>query len=140
MAEVPGTVGRLRALCASMGVGHADATVFEICATEAINNVIEHAYGGKPGNTVSVVVTLSATTLTVQVTDDGVSLPAERLETAHAPEPDLDDLDSLPERGMGLAILKEAMDDVSYQTLRGKNTLTLRKQVSLTGSLATPGE
>ena len=42
-------------------------------------------------------------------------------------------LAALPERGMGLAIMKEVMDDVSYESSAGNNTLTLTKVVTLKG-------
>jgi anti-sigma regulatory factor (Ser/Thr protein kinase) len=41
---------------------------------------------------------------------------------------DLTELNMLPEAGLGLAIIRGVMDDVTYSSCNGKNTLTLTKR------------
>jgi serine/threonine-protein kinase RsbW len=39
------------------------------------------------------------------------------------------DLDSIPEGGRGIAIMKEIMDSMDYKTEDGKNCLTMTKKI-----------
>jgi serine/threonine-protein kinase RsbW len=131
LAFVARLAAQLRAACAELGVAEVDATAAEICVVEAANNAIEHAYGGRPGSRVEVTLALAGDELSIEIRDTGVPLPRGRLDEAQSVEHPLHDPDALPERGMGLAILKEAMDDVSCASAGGVNTLTLCRRVAL---------
>lgn len=128
----------LRDACAELGVAEGDATAVEICLVEAVNNAIEHAYGGRPGSRVEVAVELVGDELSIEIRDTGLALPRGLLDEAQSVEHPLHDPDALPERGMGLAILKEAMDEVSYASAGGVNTLTLCRRVALSPQRAAP--
>lgn len=129
MARVPAAAASLRAECLARGIDPAHATTVELCVTEALNNAIEHAYAGASDKSVEVSMQIEAGLLTIEVRDSGRSIPSGKLDGAEILDPDPDDLLSLRERGMGLAILKSAMDTVTYRTEKGVNTLTLAKRV-----------
>lgn len=96
----------------------------ELCVVEAVNNTIKHAYGGQSGNEVRVTITLSADHIIFAISDSGRAMVrSEPLEPAINP----DDLESLPESGMGLFIIRSAMDQVDYRSQDGWNTLTMTK-------------
>lgn len=96
----------------------------ELSVVEAVNNAIKHAYGGLPGHEVLVTVVVLPDRFVFSVSDSGKAMAAfEPVE----PEVDPDDLDSLPESGMGLMIIRAAMDLVNYRSQDGRNTLTMTK-------------
>jgi len=45
-------------------------------------------------------------------------------------EIDENDIDSVPESGRGLPIMKTIMDNITYKTVNGKNCLTMIKKRS----------
>jgi serine/threonine-protein kinase RsbW len=73
---------------------------------EAFNNVAIHGYAGmQPGN-VDIEIEVEGGMLVVRLSDYGRSF---ELEDVPAP-----DLDQMPERGMGIFIIRSFMDEVSY--------------------------
>ena len=96
----------------------------ELSVVEAVNNAIKHAYDGQAGNEVRVTVVLYGDHIVFGVSDSG-----RAMSTANQPEPKIDpeDRDSLPESGMGLLIIRSAMDQVDYRSEGGWNTLTMTK-------------
>ena len=96
----------------------------ELCVVEAVNNAIKHAYGGQSGNEVRVIVTLCPDRIIFTVRDSGQAMTATELpELSINP----DDPDNLPESGMGLFIIRAAMDQVDYRSEDGWNSLTMTK-------------
>lgn len=96
----------------------------DICLTEALNNVIKHAYKGEKEKPIDVIVAKDSKLLEVQIVDEGSS--RESLEIKDL-DFDPEDINNLPEGGMGLYIMKQLMDEIDYYSLNGKNFFTLRK-------------
>ena len=87
---------------------------------EAFNNVILH--GGEPGAPgIEIALDPRADRLVIQLQDHGRSF-----DPRTAPEPDLE---SLPEGGMGVFIMRSFMDEISYQA-GPPNTLTMTKYLT----------
>ena len=130
---VPGVIGEITAFCNELGIGGEELMMIELCLAEAVNNAIEHAYRLEAGHAVEIVVGLRASDdlLSIDVRDCGRAMPTDRL-IAELKDLDPTDIDALPERGMGLAILRRAMDALSYASDGGVNTLTLTKRVHRT--------
>lgn len=86
---------------------------------EAFNNAAIHSYRGvKPGD-VEIEVDAAATHITIRLIDYGNSF-----DLARVPDPDLD---SLPESGLGLYIMRSFMDEVTYEP-GSPNVLSMTKQ------------
>lgn len=98
----------------------------EICLTEALNNVIKHAYKGENTNQIEIVIRIITNQLEIDIIDEGS--PRQNLIISEL-NFDPADIDNLPEGGMGLYIIKQLMDDLNYYSLNGKNFFTLRKQI-----------
>ena len=96
----------------------------EMCLMEALNNVIKHAYNGEQNHKIDVNVCIDSQLMEVQIIDEGV--PRESLVIKEL-DFDPNDIDNLPESGMGLFIIKQLMDELDYYTLNGRNYFTLRK-------------
>jgi serine/threonine-protein kinase RsbW len=74
---------------------------------EAFNNAALHSYRGRPAGEVDIEIDIALDTITIRLLDFGNSFDPEAV-----PEPDLD---TLPESGLGIFIIKSFMDEVSYQ-------------------------
>ena len=96
----------------------------ELCVVEAVNNAIEHAYGNEQGHEVEIVISLFVDQIIFKVCDTG-----KAIDSKHIPEKK----SGLHERGRGLEIINEVMDDVTYETSDGKNMLTMRKRFESKG-------
>lgn len=97
---------------------------FDICLTEALNNVIKHAYKGERDKTIEVKIFKEPNLIEVEIIDEG--LPRTNLEIKNL-DYDPTNLNSLPESGMGLYIIKQLMDDLDYFSVNGKNYFILKK-------------
>jgi len=121
----------IRAVCSHLGLDELPTAEVELCAVEAATNAIKHAYGGKRGREVSVVLSFTDQYLDLEIRDEGLSMPLEQQERLRngsavlAFEPS--DLASVPEGGMGLEIIRRTMDRVEYSTDGGSNQLRLTK-------------
>ncbi|MFQ5636905.1 MAG: ATP-binding protein [bacterium] len=111
-------------ICSQIPLDEEESYQTELCICEACNNVIKHAYKNNPNHDVEVVVSLYADKIVFDICDSGVKLKEK-------PTPTLDfkpdDLEHLPEGGMGLFIMKNLMHQVDYRAKNGKNILTLIK-------------
>jgi len=116
----------VKALCASLALPQVDACQLELCAVEAVTNAIKHAYDGKPGFLVQVLFAAYADRLVLTVCDEGRKMPQLVIRSLDF---DPTDLASLPESGMGLFLIQQIMDEVTYTSEHGKNALTMIKRL-----------
>ncbi|MBI2392731.1 MAG: ATP-binding protein [Deltaproteobacteria bacterium] len=86
---------------------------------EAFNNALFHAYRDLPEGQLIVEVGPAEGALEIRIIDDG-----RPFDPSTVPVPDLD---ALPERGMGLFIIRAFMDEVVYRP-GPPNALSLRKR------------
>jgi serine/threonine-protein kinase RsbW len=118
-------------ICEHLRMDPVEASQVELCAVEAVTNAIRHAYGNRAGNEVSVTVIIRVNRLEVEVADTGLAMLAANVARLNYGSDVLDfdpnDRTSLPEGGMGLQIMREVMDDVSYQTEEHGNRLRLTR-------------
>lgn len=117
-------LGRARAFVRERAqrAGFASPTLGEIdlAVTEAVSNVIRHAYGGDASQELALQVTVQGTTLVVEVVDQGATpegLPEE--------DPDLDDPGP---GGYGLYLIRTVMDEVRWSREPQGNVLRLTKR------------
>jgi serine/threonine-protein kinase RsbW len=105
----------------------------ELAVVESLNNVIKHAYSSERGHEVEIIFTLYANRVTLDVCDVGKTMDCKyENRTDQSPlEFDPTELNMLPEKGLGLAIIREVMDDVAYSSSHDKNTLTLTKRFTI---------
>ena len=103
--------------------------MLRLCLAEALNNIVEHAYGGAEGKPIFADVILKDGSYEVMLIDEGKPMPG-----GDAPEGsctyELDDTDNLPEGGFGWMLIRSEMDQVSYERRDGCNVLRLEKQLN----------
>lgn len=115
----------VKSICESKTMLKDIAGKIELCIVEAINNCIEHAYKFIQGNPIEVELVFNENYLQIEVSDWGGSNPAN-IHTNFDFDPE--DIENLPEGGMGLFLINEIMDEVSFFSDMGKNTLTMIKK------------
>lgn len=116
-------------LCTLIPLSDIESHQIALCVVEAVNNAIVHAYGRDAEHEVEVIFGQYSDRLIIQICDAGRTMDQKCL-APHAPSPlDFDPgcLERIPERGLGLAIIRTTMDEVMYTTSHGKNILTLTK-------------
>ena len=106
------------------GVEEYISNAFDICITEAVNNVIKHAYQGEKNKPITISVKKENNEVELQIIDEGT--PRSHFEIPNL-EFDPDDTENLPESGMGVFIMNQLMDKIDYLTINGKNYFTMKK-------------
>lgn len=85
---------------------------------EAFNNAAIHSYRGRPLGTIDLEIEIGDGIITLRISDHGQSFDPTQVK-----EPDLD---SLPESGLGLFIIRSFMDTVRYHP-GAPNVLSMTK-------------
>ena len=93
----------------------------EVCVVEAVNNAITHAYLREHGFRVDAYITLHPDRISFEITDTGKPMKDFAPPTL---DYDPEEIATIPENGMGLFIIGTIMDEVSYRSEKGKNTLS----------------
>ena len=96
----------------------------QLAVEEVITNIIVHGYE-KPGNGDPPLRPISPVTASrYSITDT-----APRFDPLSIPEPDLDaDIDERRIGGLGIYLVRQVMDRISYRYENGKNVLTMEKR------------
>ena len=99
----------------------------EICLMEALNNVIKHAYEEEPGKSMDIFVNVIDDSVELNIIDTGIiRTNTEKPKLNFDP----DDINTIPESGMGLYIIDSLMDSTEYITDDGVNTFKLIKKIT----------
>ncbi len=114
----------VRGICSSLPLDPEAVYQVELSVVEAVNNAIRHAYRDREGHEVEVLVSLFPDRILFRVIDDGRGMD---LESTPVFDFDPEDLEGLPEGGMGLHIIRSVMDRVEYASRGGRNILTMSK-------------
>jgi len=96
----------------------------ELCLAEALNNVIRHSYKKDKDKPIWLSLCLINNKLEIKITDKG-----EARTNFEKPilEFDPEDIDSLPEGGMGLFIIDQIMDETNYHIEGKMNSFIMKK-------------
>jgi anti-sigma regulatory factor (Ser/Thr protein kinase) len=97
----------------------------KIVYDELLNNIISYAYPDGGEHEIIVTVDLFGDRLIIVITDDGIPFNPFRLES---PDTDLP-LERREEGGLGIHLVHNMMDKVSYQRRIDRNTVTLLKKL-----------
>lgn len=93
---------------------------------ELINNIISYGYKDNDRHTITVRAEINGDCLMVTVEDGGIPFNPFLLET-----PDVSsDIEDRQIGGLGIFLVKEVMDDVTYQRVQNSNRVTLLKHLN----------
>ncbi|WP_246014581.1 ATP-binding protein [Geomonas oryzae] len=111
----------VRGVCACSPLKEEIYGEMEVCVVEALNNAITHAYRRQEGYRVDTAITLHHDRISFEVSDEGTAIEDFAPRSL---EFDPEVIGSIPENGMGLFIIETLMDEVSYRSHNGRNTLS----------------
>ncbi|PXF58049.1 MAG: ATP-binding protein [Deltaproteobacteria bacterium] len=132
LEEVPSVGRKVREICLSMRLPSFEAFQIELCVVEAVTNSIKHAYRLEAGHQVEITLSIVSDKFVFDICDTGIPMDSKLLEEkGPALSVDADNLESISEKGRGLAIIKKIMDNVVYTSKQGKNCFSMRKKLDL---------
>ena len=96
----------------------------QLAVEEAVTNTVLHGYEGTSG-TIAIRIETSPHHISVELADD-----APAFNPLSVPEPDTSaDLDDREIGGLGIFLIRQVMDEVSYRYENDKNILVLEKKI-----------
>jgi sigma-B regulation protein RsbU (phosphoserine phosphatase) len=125
LAEIPKVDEKLDEFAEQFALPPAIAATFHIIFDDLLNNVISYGFNDGQRHFIDVSLELTANSLIVSIADDGVPFNP-LVETA--PDTTL----SIEDRqigGLGIHLVINMVDDISYQRAADKNVLTLTKSL-----------
>ncbi|GGG73380.1 hypothetical protein GCM10011415_22090 [Salipiger pallidus] len=122
---VRGALARVVETLCCMGWDEEPRGTVQLVIAEALNNIVEHAYGaGCPGQ-ISLRLRATAELADIVMTDHGMALPGATLPGAAPARLDVPRYD-LPEGGFGWQLIRGLSDRLSYRHSNGVNHLEIR--------------
>lgn len=119
-------IGQLHAL----GLEDEELGSIELVTAEALNNVVEHAYGPEAEGEISISWSFGATGLLMKIEDRGKPIPSDKPPLS--PTPCARDHAALvPEGGFGWFLIQGLARNIVYRREQGRNVLTYRMAVGL---------
>jgi serine/threonine-protein kinase RsbW len=118
-------IKEIREFLLANNVAEKTSSESEICLLEALNNTIKHGYEGQSGNKIIVEVAVDINQIEFRLIDYGRS--RENIKKPKL-EFDPDDIQNLPESGMGLYIIDTLMDETFYSSYGKENIFTMIKK------------
>jgi serine/threonine-protein kinase RsbW len=109
-------------LCAEVGLDEITSYQMELCASEALNNVVTHAYSQVPGGDLYLTWTHAGNQLTMQIADHGKPMDTPPELRTEMPPPE-------SEGGRGWPLIYTLMDEVRYESDSKSNRLRLTKNI-----------
>jgi serine/threonine-protein kinase RsbW len=120
--EIPVVSARLEGAMNAYGFSAEEVLDTQLAVEEVITNIILHGYE-KSGGEIHLTCRFTDNRIRIQVADS-----APQFDPLSIPDPDLEgDMDDRKIGGLGIFLLRQVMDDISYRYENGKNILTLEK-------------
>ncbi|USD38069.1 MULTISPECIES: ATP-binding protein [Ferrimonas] len=108
-----------------------DAGLVELAVAEIGNNVVEHAYGNRPGGSLEIRYRQWADGIEIVLVDEGIAMPEAQRQRVTEPqllELNPDDPSTWLTSGRGLGIVGQVMDSQSYSREDQRNYFRMTKQ------------
>ena len=127
MQEVPKLAAFVDEVCEAVGMDMSTTMQMNLAIEEAVVNVMEYAYPQGETGEVTIEVSVADGLLDINIIDSGAPF-----DPTQKSDPDT----SLPveERsigGLGIFLVRQVMDTVSYRRDNGKNILTFTKNIKM---------
>lgn len=121
--EIPGVSARLEGAMKAAGFASEAILDTQLAVEEAITNVIIHGYR-EPTGRIGISCRVTHGIAEIQLTDS-----APQFNPMSIPEPDIDaDVEERQIGGLGIYLLRQVMDEISYRYENGQNILVLVKR------------
>ena len=126
LEQIVDAAARIDAFCARHGLAEEIAFEVNLAVDELVTNTISYGYDDDGEHRIELVLRLEDGALVIEIADDG-----RAFDPLQAPAPDIGA--SLQDRaigGLGIYLVRETMDGVTYRRQDGRNVVTLTKQVA----------
>lgn len=123
--EVPQLAAFVDEICESAGIDMGTTMKMNLAIEEAVVNVMNYAYPQGTKGTVNIVGTIEDNWLQFVITDTGIPFDPTVQEDADTTL----SAEDRPIGGLGIFMVRQIMDSVSYERTEGKNVLTLKKDI-----------
>ena len=117
----------VKTFCTENSIPEDKIKEIELSLAEALNNIIKHSYKGDKDNKIDIEMNCNSEKFSIELTDYGES---RKNLSKPVLEFDPNDINALPEGGMGLYIINQLMDDNIYTVEGNKNIFTLVKNIT----------
>ena len=124
-SEIANIIEAFEAFAGEQGIPMPITLKFSLVFEELLNNVISYAYRDEDEHEISTRIEFVADRLTVTIADDGIPFNPLNAKTPDT-QASLEDRDI---GGLGIHLVKNLVDNVSYHRRIDKNVLTLVKQL-----------
>ncbi|APZ51572.1 ATP-binding protein [Salipiger abyssi] len=122
-AEVRGALGRVARGLDGIGWDAETRGAVELALAEALNNIVEHAYGGAPDGRIHLTLDATAGSADLVIRDSGGAMPGHRLPAGAPVDPEA--RGDLPEGGFGWYLIRRLASHLSYRRTEGCNRLEI---------------
>jgi anti-sigma regulatory factor (Ser/Thr protein kinase) len=130
LEAISGVQDQVEGFAARNGLGDRLLHDVQLALEEHLTNIVSYAYTDKRLHQIRVSLHLDATRLRVEIEDDGA--PFNPL--AHPP-PDRDKpIEERPIGGLGVHMMRQAVDEMAYRRERGANILVMTKHLPVGGA------
>ena len=113
--------GWIRQLCSEHQFGEDDIFRVELCVHELAQNIVSYSNPNKSPCELHLRVQFTSSQVVLVVSDQGV--PYDPIQAP--PPPEIESLNDLETGGLGLHLVRQFVDNWSYQRQKDKNVLTL---------------
>ncbi|MDZ7766030.1 MAG: ATP-binding protein [Melioribacteraceae bacterium] len=125
-SEVPKLCETISSFCKENVTENSICNEIEICLVESLNNIIKHAYKEDNSRWIDLSIEINTDNIIINVKDDGIPREGNKKPSLDF---DPDDIENLPEGGMGLFIIDQLMDELTYKSINGANIFTMKKSI-----------
>jgi len=122
---VRAALARMMEQLTALQLSDGDRGNIELVLAEAMNNIVEHAYIGKPNGTVELQIMPTNNGLVCHLRDEGQPMPEGKAPTGSPVLLDCE-TEELPEGGFGWFLIRDMAHDLNYTRISGKNLLSFR--------------
>ncbi len=128
LADLAQLADRVEGFGAAQGLPAGVVNALNVVLDEAVSNAINHGYEAGVRGEIAVRLRRAPEGVSVEVEDDG-----KPFDPLQAPPPDLSlPLERRPIGGLGIHLIRNLMDEVSYARVGGRNVLKMVKRLSST--------
>ena len=126
LQEIGAAAAKVDAFCEARGLSPQIAYAVNLSIDEILTNTISYGYDDDEQHRIDLTLRVDGETLVVMIVDDG-----RAFDSSLAQDPDVEA--ALEERalgGLGLFLVQQMMDEVSYQRRDERNVITLMKSMA----------
>lgn len=103
------------------GVANSIQFRFDLCANEAVTNIVSYAYPDKGTHDIALLLCINPDTIVLTIEDDGIAFNPFVMPE-HAPPASLADAKI---GGLGIDLIRHYIDEYSYKRLNDRNSVSM---------------